>query len=231
MGVMCVSIIIFVLCMTYPVVAANDNTAALSTSNQIEEFDIPMSPYCAVTARIHGNATFTINGKTVHDKDYLQIFEDEEFIISVHPEYGFHLLSLEFEGEALTPINSMTYKGEIRRDGTLRAVLSRWNANIPITLSIMSPYLVKVYGNEIQDQQTIYCYPNEVLELVIDTPPTILVSGNINGRRLTQVDANTYTVSVTEPGTLHIGEYNPAEEEKPPFQRFVHPSPVITPPF
>jgi hypothetical protein len=217
--------------MTCPVVIAEGSTAALSTFNQIEAFDLPVSPYCAVTTRIHGNAALTINGKTVHDRDYLQVFEEEEFIVSVQPEYGFHLISLEFEGEALVPISSTAYKGDIQKDGTLRAVLTRWNANIPVTFSIMSPYQVKVYGAEIQDQQTIYCYPNEVLELVIDTPPNSPINGNINGRRLTQIDAHTYTVSVAEPGTLHIGEYNPAEEEKSPFKRFIRPNHAFTPRF
>jgi hypothetical protein len=216
--------------MISPVVAAESNTAAISTSNQIGLSDTLMSPYCAVTTRIHGNATLTINDKTMHDKDYLQIFEDEEVTISVHPEYGFHLISLEFEGEALVSTSSTTYKGDIHKDGTLRAVLSRWNTDIPVTFSIMFPYQVKVYGTDIQDQQTIYCYPNEVLELVIDTPPDILISGNINGKRLTQIDAHTYTISVTEPGTLHIGEYNPVEEKETPLPRFVRPNPTINQP-
>ena len=230
MGVVCVSIIIFVLCMACPVAATKDNTA-ISTFNPIEIPDVLMSPYCAVTARIHGDATLLINGKTVHDRDYLQIFEDEEFVVSVQPEYGFHLVSLEFEGEALMPISSTAYKGDINKDGTLRAVLTRWNADIPVTFLITSPYQVEVYGTEIQNQQTIYCYPNEVLELVIDAPPNSLITGIINGEKLTQTGAHTYTMSVTEPGTLHIRDYIPGDEEEPSIERFVRPNPVITPPF
>jgi len=216
--------------MTCPVAATEDKTA-IPTSYQIEMVDVPMSPYCAVTTRVHGDATLTINGETVHDRDHLQIFDDEEFVVSVQPEYGFHLVSLEFEGEALIPISSTAYKGDIRKDGTLRAVLTRWNADIPVTFFIASPYQVMVYGTEVQNQQTIYCYPNEVLELVIDAPPSTAITGMINERKLTEIDVHTYTISVTEPGTLHIREYTPADDEKPPFQRFVRPNPVITPLF
>ena len=229
MGIMCAGIVLFVLCMTCLVAVAEDNTTPIS-SNLIE-LDLPMSPYCAVTTRIYGDATLTINGKKLHDRDHLQIFEDEEVTVSVHPEYGFHLISLEFEGEALIPISSTTYKGDIHKDGTLRAVLTRWNNDIPVTFSITSPYQVKVYGTEVQDQQTIYCYPHEILELVIDTPPNTAISGNISGKKLKQIDAQTYTVPVTEAGTLYIKEYDPAEEEEQPLPKFLRPRPIITPPF
>ncbi|MCL2460439.1 MAG: hypothetical protein FWF19_03715 [Euryarchaeota archaeon] len=70
-----------------------------------------------------------------------------------------------------------------------------------------------------------------MLELVIDAPPSTVITGMINEKKLTEIGVHTYTISVTEPGTLHIREHTPADDEKPPFERFARPNPVIIPPF
>ena len=232
-GIMCISVLIFVLCMT-GFVAAEEHDGAIQTlnptSSEAQIFDALMPPYSAVMVRIYGNATLTVNDKVVHDRDTLHIIEDEAFIVEIQPEYGFHLVSLEFEGDPLVPVRSTAYEGEIQRDGTLIAVLTRWNADIPVTFSIAGAYNVSVYGKEVQDQEVIHCYPHEEMELMIRAPPDTRIAGDLHGRRLNQIDDDTYTISVTEPGTLQIEEYIPViEEESPVKNRFVRPTPVIIP--
>ena len=173
-----------------------------------------MPPYSAVTVRIYGNGSLTVNNEVMHDGDTLLIFEDEICIVSIQPEYGFHLASLEFEGEPFVPISSTTYQGDIKKDGTLIALLTRWNAEIPVTLSIAEPYRVYVYGKEVQDQETVYCYPDEKIQISIDALPNTGIEVSLNGETLTQVDERTYTISVMEPGTLRIEEYVPAEKKE-----------------
>ena len=232
-GIMCISVLIFVLCMT-GFVAAEEHDEAIQTLNQTSSedqiFDALMPPYSAVMVRIYGNATLTVNDKVVQDRDTLHIIEDEAFLVEIQPEYGFHLVSLEFEGDPLVPVRSTAYEGDIQRDGTLIAVLTRWNADIPVTFSIAGAYNVSVYGKEVQDQEVIHCYPHEEMELMIRAPPDTRIAGDLHGRRLNQVDDDTYTISVTEPGTLQIEEYIPViEEESPVKNRFVRPTPVIIP--
>jgi hypothetical protein len=206
----------FVLCMSN-VVVAEENVAdvdASETTTHLQTSDALMPPYSAVTVRIYGSATLTINNEMVHNGETFHIFDDKKCIVSMQPEYGFSLVSLEFEGEPLVPISSTTYEGNIQKDGTLIAVLSRWNANIPITFSIAEPYRVYVYGKEVQDQETMYCYPKEEMQLFIDTPPNTDIAVSLNGKTFTEVDERTYTISVMDPGMLRIEEYVPVKREE-----------------
>ena len=200
---------------------------AIQAFTQLQTFDALMPPYSAVTIRIYGNATLTVNNEVMHDGESLHIFEDEEFIVSMQPEYGFYLVSLEFEGESLMPISSTTYKGDIQKDGTLIALLTRRNAEIPVTFSIAESYHVYVYGKEVQDQETMYCYPKEEIQLFIDTPSNTDIAVSLNGKIFTQVDERTYTISVMDPGILRIEEYIPVEREELSLKkRFVRRTPA-----
>jgi hypothetical protein len=204
-------------------VIAEENRADVDI---IQTSDALMPPYSAVTIRVYGNATLTINNEVVHDGDRLHIFE-ETCTVSMQPEYGFHLVSLEFEGDPLVPTSSTTYEGDIRKDGTLIALLTRWNAEIPITLSIAEPYHVYVYGKEVKDQETMYCYPKEEIQLLIDTPPSTDITVSLNGKTFTQADEHAYMIPVMEPGILRIEEYIPVEKEEPLLkQRFVRKTPA-----
>jgi hypothetical protein len=215
--------------MTCVAVAEEDMTDmdTIQALTQLQTFDTLMPPYSAVTIRIYGNATLMVNNEVVHDGESLHIFEDEEFIVSMQPEYGFYLVLLEFEGESLLPISSTAYKGDIQKDGTLIALLTRWNADIPVTFSIAEPYHVYVYGREVQDQETMYCYPKEEIQLFIDTPANTDIAVSLNGKTFAQIDERTYTISVMDPGILRIEEYIPVEREELSMKkRFVRRTPA-----
>jgi len=190
------------------VVVAEENMTDVDAA---QTSDTLMPPYSAVTVRIYGSGTLTVNNEVVHDGDSLHIFEDEKCIVSVQPEYGFHLSSLEFEGEPFVPISSTTYQGDIQRDGTLTALLTRLNTDIPVTFSIAEPYHAYVYGKEVLDQEIMYCYQNEKIQLFIGAPPNIDIAVSLNGKILTQGDERTYMIPVMEPSILRIEEHIPVE--------------------
>ena len=217
--------IVFAIFMLFPAFAVADTQP--TDTQLIQDSDNVLAPYYVATVRIFGDGIIEAGGKDVYDKEIIYIPESSSpFHVRVKPEYGFHLVSMEFNGEPFASVNSTTHTGNITQDGTLTVVLSRWNSNIPVTFSIEEPFAASVYSKLIEDQQVILCYPHENLEIMVHNSSDTRVVGNFNGVPLNEIEKNVFSVEVNEPGLISIHEYVFTEEPEPKtISRFVRPAP------